>query len=622
MKGDFTRSTFDPARHYSGVRMQQGRVQLDADWNEQIDITAHRIETETFDVIGQTGVLQGSDAFKIALTPDNTDLAIAPGRIYVDGILCELFPEDVAITHVPGNTVKLDTLSLDGRVLAKDEWVEIQLGKVPSRRKISAVSIATPNIPTRTLTLTGGALIGGSSGRLRRLTTYTTQVDLPGQRMPASGTYVIVLDVWEHHVTAFEDPNIREVALGGPDTATRTQVVGQVKLIPLTGVSGTPTCGDVPSLQSLVPQRNGRLRARAHPEEAETSPCLTPAGAGYRRLENQLYRVEVHRVRSDGTVTFKWSCDNGSVVTDWTGKEGNDLLVSSLGRDSVLGFRGTTWAELIDETHELRGDPGILVRVTPSSTADNTLTIDQVQAGSSIPNTSDFPRHPKVRRWDSEGEQEIKIAPDNDGYLTLEGGVEVRFEMDGAYQPGDYWLIPARTAVGDEGGEVLWPRDLSDPNDPRPVALQPHGIDHHYGLLGVWQVGADPIDCRLEFPSLTKLTTLLYESGDGQEAMPDHGLSHPLQVRVVNGQAPVIGSRVRFGVEAGGGTLGNAEVATAAPNGIAEVAWTLGNAQSGAAAGQGRAAGCCRKPRAGPGSVLQCDVERGQRRGLQPDRLR
>ena len=38
--GDFTRTTFDPTHHYSGVRMQQGRVQLDADWNEQLDIAA------------------------------------------------------------------------------------------------------------------------------------------------------------------------------------------------------------------------------------------------------------------------------------------------------------------------------------------------------------------------------------------------------------------------------------------------------------------------------------------------------------------------------------------------------------------------------------------------------
>ena len=42
MPGDYSRNTFDPRRHYSGVLMQQGRVQLDADWNEQQAIAAHR----------------------------------------------------------------------------------------------------------------------------------------------------------------------------------------------------------------------------------------------------------------------------------------------------------------------------------------------------------------------------------------------------------------------------------------------------------------------------------------------------------------------------------------------------------------------------------------------------
>jgi len=65
MKGDFSRSTFDPQKHYSGVRMQQGRVQLDADWNENLDILLHRIETETLDVIGQCGVPVHDAAFGV-----------------------------------------------------------------------------------------------------------------------------------------------------------------------------------------------------------------------------------------------------------------------------------------------------------------------------------------------------------------------------------------------------------------------------------------------------------------------------------------------------------------------------------------------------------------------------
>ena len=32
--GDESRRTFDPKKHYRSVQMQQGRVQVDADWNE------------------------------------------------------------------------------------------------------------------------------------------------------------------------------------------------------------------------------------------------------------------------------------------------------------------------------------------------------------------------------------------------------------------------------------------------------------------------------------------------------------------------------------------------------------------------------------------------------------
>ena len=39
MKGDLPRETFDPAARYSAVRLQQGRVITDADFNEHGDIT-------------------------------------------------------------------------------------------------------------------------------------------------------------------------------------------------------------------------------------------------------------------------------------------------------------------------------------------------------------------------------------------------------------------------------------------------------------------------------------------------------------------------------------------------------------------------------------------------------
>src|SRR3954463_3384953 len=67
MKGDFSRLTFRPERRYTGVRMQQGRVQLDADWNEQIDIQAHGARSALAHVIGAAGGPLGAAAFAVSI---------------------------------------------------------------------------------------------------------------------------------------------------------------------------------------------------------------------------------------------------------------------------------------------------------------------------------------------------------------------------------------------------------------------------------------------------------------------------------------------------------------------------------------------------------------------------
>src|SRR5262249_14963117 len=63
---------------------------------------------------------------------------------------------------------------------------------------------------------------------------YTEQTDFPqpleDKDKLKKDTYLVYLDVWERHITALEDGLIREVALDGPDTATRAQVVRQVKV--------------------------------------------------------------------------------------------------------------------------------------------------------------------------------------------------------------------------------------------------------------------------------------------------------------------------------------------------------------------------------------------------------
>src|SRR5262245_38570193 len=103
--GDISRSTFVATRHYTGVRMQQGRVQLDADWNELVDIERYLEQTEALDVIGPTGVPKAASGFELTVAPDGTDFLLSPGRAWVGGTPCELEAESTAVTTVAGSAL-------------------------------------------------------------------------------------------------------------------------------------------------------------------------------------------------------------------------------------------------------------------------------------------------------------------------------------------------------------------------------------------------------------------------------------------------------------------------------------------------------------------------------------
>ncbi len=488
MHGDYTRNTFDPARHYSGVRLQQGRVQLDADWNEQVDITTHRDETTTHDVVGPRGAPLHDAGF--AITVSGGDLEIGAGRYYVDGVLCQ---NEAAVL-------------------------------------------------------------------------FTQQPDLPGATLAglSAGTYLAYLDVWQRHLTALEEPRLREVALGGPDTATRTRTVWQVKL---ESVATNATCDNFGAgWQPADTASTGKLRAQADPAPAVTDECMVPPGGGYRRLENQLYRVEIHAAGAPGSATYKWSRDNGTLVSRLTDIVGNVISIDDPGRDPVLTFADAPYVELTDEGRILRGEPGVLVEI--ASTEGNTLTVQSWPGGTAL-TMADFGDLPVARRWD--GTATVTTG----AFVELEDGVQVEFDS-GDYRAGDYWLIPARSLTG----SVEWPNDSSGPLfEPR------HGTTHHYGPLalldlnnGAWTVRSD---CRALFPPTTELVSLFYVGGDGQEGQPGQPLPQALEAGVARGQHPVVGATVQFTILTGSGTLqaGSASGATvpAVTNaqGIAACTWQL-----------------------------------------------
>ena len=74
MKADLSRNTFDRALHFSAVRLQQGRIVTDADWNEQADLTRYRAERQARDTIGACGA--PLDAAGYALVAETNALAV------------------------------------------------------------------------------------------------------------------------------------------------------------------------------------------------------------------------------------------------------------------------------------------------------------------------------------------------------------------------------------------------------------------------------------------------------------------------------------------------------------------------------------------------------------------
>jgi hypothetical protein len=515
VKADLTRNSFDPLKHFSRVLMQQGRVQVDADWNEQAGILLHLMRRMAADLFGtrsgadggfQIGALQAAKAVA-------NDFRIAPGTYYVDGILCELEATPVSVVSFdPENPQQLvvSNWTVDGVSFQAKQYLEISdaAGAVAS----VGCQVQQVDYAKRLLTVDTdlSALANAASPVVRRLTSYLSQADLPKPpALPGSGTsYQVYLDVWERPITCLEDDSIREVALNGPDTAARTRVVWQVKALP-----DQDSCLPQTTLtERLQPRNRGLLRARVQPTLASTDPCTVSPDSHYAGAENQLYRVEVHGGGSQDEASppsFKWSRENGAVTFPIlklsTGDNQTTVMLGNLGRDDRFGLEVGDYVEIQDDWSVLSGTTGPLLQVQGIDSGNLSVTL----AGNTTVGVGADPAlHPLLRRWDHKpgdraqggltiGKDGAALIPAADAqgaspWLELEQGVQVQFDLVGKpqFRSGDYWLIPARVATGD----VLWPSETA--SDARgnsvtnPAAVPPDGVDHHYAPLAI--VSVDP----------------------------------------------------------------------------------------------------------------------------------
>lgn len=485
MSFDKSRFTFDPWSNYSGVVMEQGRVQLDSDWNEWLAELSRRIQAGTLDILGRAVYPATTPhAFEITASTDTSGqnhVSIGPGRMYVDGLLAE--------NHGAKSTAEWD----------------------PALAELSGSPQPPAASPTGVID-------------------FTDQPYYPGVALPSGdGPFLAYLDVWQRAVTYLEDPDLIDAAVN-VDTTGRLQTVWQVKLAQLPTGSNCSTA----AANALWPGPSLGQLTNDYASSAASGPCCLTSGTGYTGLENQFYRMEIHKTgtpatgnaypAAPGVATFKWSRDNASVetgvtgiitVTNSLGNKATQLTVLSLGRDTVLGFAPGNWIEILDDNLELSGEPGGLHLIDSIDFAARTITlVDLLQTPANFPvdssNQTTASRHTRIRRWDQSGKiyqtganpgetllwvdlgaagstGDIPVPPPGTT-LILESGITVAFgpNTSTTFNTGDFWNFSARASTGQI--------------DPL-AAAPPRGIHHHYAPLAVvsFSPPSNP-DCRTKWP--------------------------------------------------------------------------------------------------------------------------
>lgn len=358
--------------------------------------------------------------------------------------------------------------------------------------------------------------------------TYFSQRDLPeADPLPLAAVAegmtrvdLAYLDLWERPVTSLEDPDLREIALEGPDTCTRTQLVAQVRILRGAAVAiGTTPVAPLAAFEALPACGSGTLTTKDNPA-AVLDPCADPCepevAGTFVGEENRLFRVEVHRAgdvgpaESGSTATLKWSGENGAAASALL----EDGAAAGFGArvEKPELFREGDLVEIADDLEDLITGPyvdraqtrGELRRITSVKLQDRLISWEDATAvdpamHAALVRTYRVAYHAKVRRWDG-------LVPATPGDLVLDDGVVIELGGSG-FLPGDFWVFATR--VADRSVERL-------------IEAVPRGICHRYYRLaaitrerqgGVETLAID--DLRRDFRPLTELraTDVAFDPG-------------------------------------------------------------------------------------------------------------
>ena len=404
MAGDRSRVSYDPGRKWRGLVAQQGRVTLDADWNEAATIGEERDRLMTLDAVGPFG------------TPDAGYGVTATGTAG---------PAAVPVPARPGElTIGPGTLYLGGERLDLD--VPVRYSTQPDWLDYSTDRLWVPT-------------------------------DVPD----AAGTSyeLVYLLASEQEVSATEDPALADVALGGPDTMQRRRILQRFVRQP----SPSGTCAGawgafVGSLgakglqfdqASMMIGSTTTLQVTLPPISDGSDPCKPTAAGGFQGAENQMIRVMVASVDDTGVPTIVWGFDDASFLYRLT-----EATYDSAARKATV----TLASAPVDSFHHPRAEQAVeLLRDAVKLTAT-----DYIAAPAGVVGQLSSDYDPARMRLVISGElhPDYLSAATSQLYLRVwqsavkvqsgvaaklgDTGVTVTLTSTGAFHPGDFWRFALR----------------------------------------------------------------------------------------------------------------------------------------------------------------------------------
>jgi hypothetical protein len=261
----------------------------------------------------------------------------------------------------------------------------------------------------------------------------------------------VYADVWTEPVTYVDDPDIREVALGGPDTTTRSRVRHRVRVAQGAG----------------LPSGDGR-----------GAGTLATQGS-YTAQVNRLYLVEIDTPGDLGTATFRWSDENAATIQRVIAPlpSGSTAVTVEDAAAFAPGDRILIRKEFGAEEHQIVSVVGNVIGLA-HATGGQLATLPAAGRVDGF-TTFALADRPTVQRWNA---FRVPIGADSadptvSPAVPLNDGVSVRFGGHGM-RAGDYWNFRTRFLAGDEATGLDPVTRIEQVNFQRP-----RGVVHHYAAL-------------------------------------------------------------------------------------------------------------------------------------------